>query len=76
MGLQGRLDVRRLPTREDCAATEAYAAGTIQLPQPPKNTDTKRVRYAPHFNPGSSHDPCDLPYTAETIQSLCSTVER
>jgi hypothetical protein len=52
------------------AVVEAYAAGTIELPRPDKKTPGDRLRNAPHFKPGSSHDPCDHPYTAETLQEF------
>jgi hypothetical protein len=51
---------------------EAYAAGTIELPQPEKVTSKDRLRNAPSFamQEKGSHDPCDHPYTAETIQEF------
>lgn len=49
------------------AVVLAFAEGKIELAVPSKNTDTKRVRYAPSFIQGSSAAAAELRYTASTL---------
>lgn len=52
------------------AVVEAYSMGVIALPKPGKDTPKTKLRNAPSFCQGRpSHDPCERPYTAETIHT-------